>query len=115
MMRVILESPFAGDIETNIAYARCATKDSIHRGEAPMVSHLLFTQPGILKDGVPAERSLGIEAGLAWGVVAEKTVVYADLGISSGMKMGIERAEREGRSVEIRYLGESWRENQDAW
>jgi hypothetical protein len=36
------------------------------RGEAPIASHLLYTQPGVLNDGVPAERAHGIEAGLAW-------------------------------------------------
>ena len=32
------------------------------------------------------------------------TVVYADLGISSGMAIGMERAEREGRPVEVRRI-----------
>ena len=50
----------------------------------PIASHLLYTQPGILKDGVPDERQLGIEAGLAWRFVAEATVVYQDLGIRPG-------------------------------
>lgn len=115
MIRVILESPYAGDIKRNIAYARCAVRDCVKRGEAPIVSHLLFTQPGILKDEVPEERALGIEAGLIWGTAAEKTVVYADLGMSRGMQGGIERAEKEGRPVEIRYLGEDWKNEADAW
>ena len=67
-----------------------------------MVSHLLY--PQALDDADPAERALGIEAGLAWGCVAEATVVYADLGISEGMQQGIERAHREGRTVEYRRL-----------
>jgi hypothetical protein len=65
--RVIVESPFAGDIEANVIYARAAVRDCVLRGEAPIASHLLFTQPGILDDNVPEERALGIEAGLAWG------------------------------------------------
>ena len=39
---------------------------------------------------------MGIDAGLAWGVEAEATVVYVDHGISRGMQYGIERAHREG-------------------
>jgi len=35
---------------------------------------------------VPAERKLGIDAGLAWRDVAEASVVYVDRGISSGMQ-----------------------------
>lgn len=104
MRRVILESPYAGDVEANVAYARAAVRDCIFRGESPMASHLLFTQPGVLDDSVPAERQLGIEAGLSWGAEAAATVVYTDRGISRGMKQGIERAEREGRPVEYRNL-----------
>lgn len=107
--RVILESPFAGatpaDIEANVRYARRAVRDSVLRGEAPIASHLLFTQPGILRDEVPAERAIGIAAGLAWGPVAEATVVYIDRGVSRGMAEGIARAEFEGRPVERRSIG----------
>ena len=102
MRRVILESPYAGDVERNIAYARRAMLDSLQRGEAPMASHLLF--PQVLDDNDPDQRHLGIEAGLAWGPVADATVIYADLGISRGMQIGIERAAIEGRDLEIRYL-----------
>jgi hypothetical protein len=101
---VILESPYAGDVGANIAFARQCVADSLNRGEAPLASHLLYTQPGILDDNVPAERELGIAAGLAWGRFAEATVVYLDRGTSRGMEQGIARARQEGRPVEYRYL-----------
>lgn len=101
---VILESPYAGDIERNVAYARACVRDSLSRGEAPIASHLLYTQPGILRDEVPAERQWGIDAGLAWRKVAERSVVYTDLGITMGMRYGIEAAERVGVKVEYRKL-----------
>lgn len=63
-----------------------------------------FTAHAALDDSDPEERALGIEAGLAWGVEAEATVVYTDLGISRGMRYGIERAEKEGRPVEYRLI-----------
>lgn len=107
-MRVILESPFAGDIERNIQYARACIRDSLLRGESPIASHLLYTQEGILDDTVPEERKRGIEVGLAWVPVSDATVVYADLGISSGMKAGIERAQRFGKPVFYRELGGMW-------
>ena len=110
MRLVVLESPFAGDVERNVAYARAALRDCLLRGESPAASHLLFTQPGVLDDTDPAERRLGIEAGLAWGRVAQATVVYADLGLSKGMLQGIARAEAEGRVVEFRCLGGDWRQ-----
>lgn len=102
--KVIIESPFAGDIEKNIEYARACMRDSILRGEAPIASHILYTQPGILDDDDPAERALGIEIGLQWGELAELTAVYTDLGVTEGMEQGIERAKNAGRKVEHRTL-----------
>jgi len=103
---VILESPFAGDIEKNLEYARKCMRDCFMRGEFPFASHLLYTQDGILDDSLPKERKLGIRAGLCWGEFASKTVIYTDLGITDGMKQGIERAEKDGREVEMRKLGD---------
>lgn len=102
MYKVIIESPFAGDIEKNKEYTRKCMKDSLLRGEAPLASHLLYTQ--MLDDTIPEERALGIEAGLAWGKEADATIVYTDLGISGGMKIGIERAKKEGRKIIYRKL-----------
>lgn len=86
MKLVILESPYAGDIEGNVAFAKRCIHDCLLRGEAPIASHLLFTQPGILKDHDPEERALGIAAGHAWFTVADAVVFYTDRGISAGMK-----------------------------
>lgn len=104
MRRVIIETPYAGDIKSNINFARACMRDCLDRGEAPFASHLLYTQEGILNDNKPAERELGIHAGLVWGSQAEATVVYTDLGISNGMKKGIRLAKEIGRPVEYRTL-----------
>jgi len=105
---VIIESPFAGatkrDRNANIAYARKCVADSLARGEAPIASHLLYTQPWILNDDIPSERALGIEAGLEWYRVAEKCVVYADRGWSTGMYAALVRAEKCGVPVEVRRI-----------
>lgn len=103
--RVIVESPFAGEIEANLTYARACLRDCIKRGEAPFASHLIYTQPGVLNDADSEERALGIAAGLAWGAAAHATVVYTDRGISPGMKHGIAHAEKHGRVVEYRSMG----------
>ena len=102
---VILESPYAGDIERNVAYARACLRDSLMRGEAPIASHLLYTQPGVLDDNLPDERILGIDAGLSWRFVAEASVVYTDLGMSKGMSYGIQRARDAGKVIEYRTIG----------
>jgi hypothetical protein len=113
MRRVIVESPYAGktdeEIARNEAFARAAMADCFRRGEAPYASHLLYTQPGVLRDGVPEERRLGIAAGFVWRDVADATVVYTNLGVTDGMRQGIEDAEAKGRPVEYRHLeGEDW-------
>ena len=109
MPLVLIESPFAGDIELNIRFARACMRDSLHRGEAPFAMHLLYTQEGILHDDIPEERSWGIAAGMAWGRNAQLTAVYTNLGISPGMEYGIQRAQAENRPVEYREL-ENWQE-----
>ena len=102
MKLVILESPYAGGVEANVKYARECMKDCLLKGEAPFVSHLLYTQDGVLDDDVPDERELGIRAGWEWRRVAELTVVYTDLGISEGMKGGIEESKKLGIPIEYR-------------
>ncbi len=109
MKRVILESPYAGNIELNVRYARACLRDSLMRGEAPIASHLLYTQPGVLQDEIQAERQHGIDAGLEWRTVAEGTVVYTNLGISKGMEYGISMAKTVGLPIEYREL-KCWRE-----
>lgn len=104
---VIVESPYAGEWEINLRYLRACMHDCfVNHNEAPFASHALYTQPGVLDDDDPEQRLLGIEAGLLWGNHARKTVVYVDLGISTGMSYGIERANRCGRPIERRRLPE---------
>lgn len=104
MKKVIIESPYAGDVEKNLRYLRAAMCDCLHRGEAPFASHALYTQAGVLDDNDPAERALGIDAGFAWRQVADETVVYQDLGISGGMQAGIDDSIRKGIPVTYRNL-----------
>lgn len=105
---VVIESPFSAPSRSeeglHILYAREALRDSIGRGEAPIASHLLYTQ--VLKDSEPDERELGMVAGFAWGSRAELVAVYADLGISRGMRRGMQTYIDAGIALEMRYL---WR------
>ena len=114
MRRVILESPYKGSSSwslmaflqriLNRRYARRCVRHSLMLGEAPIASHLLYTQPGILCDEDHLERTWGINAGLAWRSVADASVVYVDRGISEGMRYGIDAAEKAGLTVEKRSL-----------
>jgi hypothetical protein len=99
--RVIIESPFAGNVARNKLYARECLLHALKLGEAPFASHLLYTQ--VLEDLSPEERKMGIEAGFAWGAVADYVAVYVDLGVSEGMQMGVTRALERGLPVEYRF------------
>lgn len=83
-MKVIIESPYAGDVEANVAYARECLLDSLRLGESPLASHLLY--PQVLDDNTPDERAQGIQAGLDWLDVADLQVFYLDRGWSNGMR-----------------------------
>ena len=102
MIRVVIESPLAGDFVRNRRYALLAMRDSLLRGEAPFASHLLYTQ--VFDNKNPTQKTQGIEAGLAWGGVAELAAVYVDLGISEGMKRGEARHKANGLRIEYRTI-----------
>lgn len=91
MKRLIVESPYAGDVERNTEFARnvCEFAAREH-GYAPFASHLFYTQ--FLDDGDPDDRDLGIEAGLAWATRADLVWICLRPGedLSDGMCRAIE-------------------------
>jgi hypothetical protein len=121
---VLVESPFSGGAPRgivdrltfgprrrqarNVRYARAAVRDCILRGEAPIASHLLYTQPGVLRDDVPEERLAGIDAGLSAGRFAAQSAIYVDLGLTSGMRYGIKAAHDAQRPCDVRTIS-GWR------
>lgn len=102
-MRVILESPLAGEVDRNIVYARRALKDSLDRGEFPFASHLLY--PQVLDDTIVTDRAKGIAGQLAWIETAQAVVVYQDYGVSPGMKAGLKQAKKLGKFIAYRNIG----------
>lgn len=117
MRRVYIASPFRGatveETRQNIVYARLCMLDSLERGEAPYLSHLLYTQ---VWAETPKLRKLGLEAGDAWRSGSEAVAVYSDLGITEGMARAKTWAEGRLETVQLyeRYLAlpttvESWR------
>ena len=103
-MLVVIESPYAGNIEENVMYARECMRDSLMRGEFPLASHLLYTQDKILNDDNPSERALGIKAGFEWGLYADKVAMYVDNGISKGMEQAEDYWRGRGKVIEIRRI-----------
>ncbi len=116
MKLVVIESPYNAStpkgVERNIEYARACMKDCLLRKESPYVSHLLYTQEGVLDDKKPEERKLGMAAGFEWtkqcATYINKVVVYTDRGVSSGMEAGIAHANSLRITIEFRKLGGSW-------
>lgn len=108
MRRVVLESPYGSpdplEVEANVAYAKRCMLDCLARGDAPIASHLLWTQDGLLDDRNPEQRTAGIEAGLSWIPVADAGVFYVDRGASPGMRAAVERYQRFGVPIEWRSL-----------
>lgn len=102
MKIVVIESPYAGDIEKNVEYARRAMLHCLQRGEAPYASHLLYTQ--VWDDTVPELRTAGIAAGIAYHAKADVIAFYVDLGWSKGMLAAKEHAVRNGYTIEERTL-----------
>ena len=105
MIRVVIESPYAGDVKANVAFAQRLCRFACERGYAPIASHLLYTQ--FLDDNIPEERSMGIEAGLAWASFAEEAwfaLPDGRLEMSAGMKKAHAAHESQGRR--IRYVVE---------
>ena len=60
---VYICSPFAGDIEKNVAAARTYSRFAVEQGYIPIAPHLLF--PQFLNDSDPKERELGLFFGNA--------------------------------------------------
>ena len=108
MKRVIMESPYAGDenqIKINEIYGEFCMHDClINHDETPYASHLLYTRNNVLRDEIPEDRKLGIEAGFYWREVADQTNFYIDLGMTKGMILGKEDAWNNKKEFETRKL-----------
>jgi hypothetical protein len=105
MKRVVIESPYAGNIPVNEIYGEFCMHDClVNHNEAPYASHLLYTRTWVLRDDHPEERKLGIEAGFFWRDVAEQSNFYVDLGITDGMHLGMDDCNDKGKPYKLRSL-----------
>ena len=94
MKRIYVCSPYSGDVETNAANARKYGAYVMECGHAPFIPHLLY--PQWLDDSKPADREMGLAAGLAFmDVCDELWTFYPHSGKAS-----------EGMAAEIKAWGE---------
>ena len=96
MKLIYAASPYAGDVEKNIAFAKKACRHVMDQGHAFFAPHLLY--PQLLDDTDPQERKAGLSMGLAMLSQCDELWCYGDY-ISSGMRFEIEEADRLGIPV----------------
>lgn len=97
---IYIASPYAGDIEKNVAFAQRACRYAIHQGYIPIAVHLLY--PQMLDDGEPAERELGLQLGQQLLRRCDELWVCGDR-ISSGMAREISEANH--LSIPVKNIG----------
>lgn len=102
MKMVVIESPYAGDVERNRKYLRACIRDCLRRGENPYASHYML--PNFLDDNKPQERQLGLQMGMDWAFFADAAVFYVDFGMSQGMVAAEETHRQTGKELIYRRL-----------
>ena len=109
--KVFIESPYSGNIEENVEYARECMADSLLRGEGPFLSHLIYTQfpkKGFVSDDDKEHKIIGrensIKAAEEWRKVSDLVVFYIDKGMSKGMLEGKRKTEELGIPIEYRKI-----------
>jgi len=93
MKLVYICSPYAGDVEKNIRFARAACRYAAEQGCAPVPVHLLY--PQILNDAIPSQREAGIRMGLRVLASCEELWICGER-VSHGMSCEIAEAKRLG-------------------
>jgi hypothetical protein len=100
MKRIFICSPYAGDIEHNLQYARAGCGEAVANGLAPFAPHLLY--PQFLIDNSMAARNSGIKCGLAFLDVCDELWLMDKFGVSEGMQRELIWAQKHGISIQRR-------------
>ena len=109
---VMIESPYSGDIEKNIAYARLCMHDSyFNHNEAPFVGHLLWTtldsDSVTNAEHIPDSEEGRKQALMKCRLMRQKlgtVVFYTDRGWSNGMKLAAKEAVEDGLCILYRTI-----------
>ncbi len=102
---VYICSPYAGNIEANIAAAQKFSRHAVDTGYIPIAPHLLF--PQFMNDTDPKERELGLFFGNALMSKCSEVWVFGST-ISAGMEAEIKRA--RWKNYRLRYFNENCEE-----
>lgn len=93
---VYIASPYAGDIQSNVEFAKAACRFAVAQGVTPIAAHLLY--PQILDDQIPDERAAGVRMGLRVLRACDELWVCGDY-ISHGMQVELAAAKDWGIPV----------------
>lgn len=96
MKIIYMASPYAGNVENNVEFAKRACRHVMEQGHAFFAPHLQY--PKLLSDTNPQERQAGLDMGLAMLSRCDELWCYGSR-ISFGMHLEIEEANRLGVPV----------------
>ena len=94
---VYIASPYAGDVEGNVAFAKAACRYAAAQGCTPVAVHLMY--PQFLDDRVPKEREAGLRMGRRVLAACEEIWLCGER-MSAGMKAEEAEAKRLGLSIQ---------------
>lgn len=95
---VYICSPYRGEIERNLQYAKELTRIALENDFVPITPHLYLTQA--VNDEVPEEREKGMAAGKELLKRCKYILIGSKYGFSAGMLEEIEIAQKCG-TVEL--------------
>lgn len=93
---IFVSTPYTGDIEANITFARQACYYAICQGHTPIAPHLIY--PGIIPDDDPAWRQVGIDMGCDFLAICDEIWLCGPC-VSTGMQIELDLAEDLGLPV----------------
>lgn len=99
---VYIASPYAGDVEGNVAFAKAACRYATAKGYTPVAVHLMY--PRFLDDRVPKEREAGLKMGRRVLAACDEFWLCGEK-LSAGMRA--EKAEAERLRIPIRQVPSS--------
>lgn len=94
--KIYVCSPYSGNVERNVEYARKYCRFVVQRGHIPVAPHLFF--PQFLDDKNPEERKLGMSMAKNLLKDCEELWVFSGI-LSEGMKTEIELANKLGIEI----------------
>ena len=100
--RIVVVSPYSGKTVLHKVYLQTCIDYVIEKGHAPFAGHYIY--PNFLNDEEEEQRELGMKLGWAWGIVANECWVFADYGISAGMKKDVEYYTKLCPDMPVKYI-----------